>query len=235
MSAPTAPPDATRDRVRSGWASKLDVDVSLFLEPRITLVPRENSKGIFALELQDSVVVLCPASLLPVLSPLSHNELLDMNLLLRILHAYQPKPFGIASIAYAHPGTLRESPAVGMTRVANSQDAQVLFASCTQSERDESGVAGMPNLFVAQSADGGAAAIAGYEAWNADIAQMGVLANPIQRGRGLAFAAASVAAQASLDAGLIPQWRVRIGNQSSYRLGQRLGFYEMGRQLAIDL
>lgn len=232
----TRPPtDVTFDRVRRGWAAKLSVDVSALTVPGITLVSKESSKSVVALELQNSVVVLCPPSLVPILSPLSQSELLDMALLLRILDEYRPDPVGTATIAYADIGALRESSDTNFARVANTHEVNAVMSSCTESEQAESGLANMPVLFAAQSADGEAGAIAGYEAWNANIAQMGVLAAPNLRGQGLAFSAAQEAAHKAIEAGLVPQWRCRIGNQSSYRLGQRLGFHEMGRQLTIDL
>ncbi len=37
------------------------------------------------------------------------------------------------------------------------------------------------------------------------------------------------------DAGLIPQWRAANDNSASIRLGLRLGFVELGRQLSVKV
>lgn len=227
--------DVTLGRVRAGWKTKLSVEISALIKPGITLVPRESYWGMFALELQGSVVVVCHPSLLAVLSPLAHDNLLDMTLLLRILDDHQPDPIGAATIAYTDIGALKDSSGANSARLANAQEVDEVMSSCTESEQDESGLANLSVLFATHSADGEASAIAGYEAWQMDIAQMGVLAIPNQRGNGLAFTAAQAAAHSALAEELVPQWRCRIGNQSSYRLGQRLGFHEVGRQLAIDI
>lgn len=91
----------------------------------------------------------------------------------------------------------------------------------------------MPSLFAVPSDDDRIAAVAGYEPWGGVLAHVGVLVAPAYRGRGLALPVASEATRQALAAGLVPQWRCRLGNEPSARLRDCLGFVLMGRQLTI--
>ncbi|WP_086990709.1 GNAT family N-acetyltransferase [Agrococcus casei] len=64
---------------------------------------------------------------------------------------------------------------------------------------------------------------------------MAVLASPAHRGAGFAYATAAVATQEALGIGLVAQWRSRQGNEASRRLAQRLGFTQLGVQVAVTL
>ncbi|MFJ4338524.1 GNAT family N-acetyltransferase [Streptomyces sp. NPDC088915] len=76
-------------------------------------------------------------------------------------------------------------------------------------------------------------AAAGYRAWPASTAHLGVLTAPDARGRGLARTAASAAVAHALTAGLLPQWRARV--PASRRVAAALGFEERGAQLSFRL
>ena len=227
--------DATLKRIGEGWAEQLRVDSSNFLKPGLSVVTRDGSHSVVAVKFFDSIVVLCPPTLFHALSPLSPANVLDMDLLLQVLEDHQPNPVGLATITYADQGTLEKSINSETAASANAQDLEEILMSCPRNEQDESGVARLEFLFAAACEDGSTGAVAGYEVWNGDIAQFGVLTKPSHRGQGLATIAAHAAAKAALDAGLIPQWRCRVGNVSSYRLSQKLGFHDAGFQLAIDV
>jgi RimJ/RimL family protein N-acetyltransferase len=78
-------------------------------------------------------------------------------------------------------------------------------------------------------------AVAGYHCWHSTIAHLGVVAAALQRGRGYASSAATAAVCAAIDAGLVAQWRCRVGNPASLRLADRLGFTRVGMQSAVAL
>jgi len=227
--------NATNDQVKVGWAERLQLPTSTFNLSDISLVPKDGSKDLVVVQVQDSAVAVCPPALIPFLSPLSQIELLDLETLLQIPIDFQPNPNGIATIGYSDAATISDSSVSNHVRVACADQVVELLSSCVPEEQEESGIGTMPHLFGAQSDDGKTGAIAGYEVRNSKIAHMGILTMPSHRGKGFAFSAALAAAQAALETGLIPQWRCRIGNESSYRLSQQLGFHELGRQLAIDL
>lgn len=226
---------ATISQIEAGWANRLAVPISALHVSGITFASKVDSKGLVVLELQDSVVAVCPPPLIPILSPLSQIELLDLEVLLQILIEFQPNPIGIATISYVDSATLSEISNSYNAHTSNSNEVEVVLSSCSPDEQVESGISTMPFLFSAKTEDGSIGASAGYEIWNSKIAQMGVLAMPNYRGTGLAFAAAHAAAHGALKSELVPQWRCRIGNKNSYRLSQQLGFQSFGRQLAIDL
>ena len=223
----------TIERIRSGWATKVKVSPNVLSHLGKTVVPRDGFLSVVALQLQESVVVICPPALEPLLSRLSGIELLDMSTLLRVLAMFSPDPVGTATIAYADSNTLVSGAGVGVAHLASSKEVMEVMSGCTQDEQDESGLAQMPVQYALQSSDGSTTALSGYEAWNNDIAQLGVLTAPQKRGQGFGFTVAMAAASAAMDADLIPQWRSRIDNDPSQRLGHRLGFVHLGHQLAL--
>ena len=223
----------TIERIESGWATKLKVSPNALSHRGKTVVPRDGFLSVVALQLQASVVVICPPTLVPLLSRLSGIELLDMSTLLRILKRFSPDPIGTATIAYADSNTLASGAGVGVAHLATAKEVMEVMSGCTQDEQDESGLEQMPFRFAVQSRDGSTAALSGYEPWNRDIAQLGVLTAPQKRGQGFGFTVAVAAASAAMDADLIPQWRSRIDNEPSQRLGHRLGFVHLGHQLAL--
>ena len=227
--------DVTLDQAREGWAGRLEVDLASFENSGLTLISREGSYGITTLKFFDSIVAICQPALLPILSPLSPGDLLNMSLLLKSLNGHVANPIGIASISYTDSATLKEPPHFGVAHEGNSQEVELILSGCTKDEQEESGVATMPFIFIADSVVEKPGAVASYEIWNGKIAQLGVLTKPEHRGQGLASSAAHAAAKAALATGLIPQWRCQIGNVSSYRLSQKLGFHQVGLQLAIGV
>lgn len=227
--------DVSLQQVRGGWADRLDVDLSSLENSGLTLIPRESSYGVTALKFFDSIVAICHPTLLSKLSPLTSVDFLNMPLLLKSLKGHKVNPIGIASIAYADSQTLKESSHIGIAHEGNVQEVDSILSTCAEVEQEESGVATMPAIFVAEATTGKPGAVAGYEIWNDKIAQLGVLTKPEYRGQGLASLAAHTASQNALNLSLIPQWRCQVGNSKSSRLSQKLGFHVVGLQLAIDV
>ena len=232
---PSALLDVSLQQIRAGWVDKLEIKPSNLERANFTLIPRESSYGITALKFFDSIVAICQPTLLPILSPLSPDDFFDLPLLLKCLSAYKMNPIGIASISYADSGTLTKSAHLAAVHEGNLKEVEAILSACDESEQEESGVATMPVIFIAESTTRKPGAVASYEIWNDKIAQLGVLAKPEYRGQGLASSAVETAAQNALSLSLIPQWRCRIGNANSERLSQRLGFQKVGLQLAIDV
>ncbi len=67
--------------------------------------------------------------------------------------------------------------------------------------------------------------------WGTTIGHIGVFTAPTARRRGLAAVVGSAAANYCVEAGLVPQWRSRIGNVASACAADRLGFVPAGRQI----
>ena len=71
-------------------------------------------------------------------------------------------------------------------------------------------------------------AVAGYENWSGQIAQLQVFCHPGYRRRGFAAEALKAAISAALADNLLPQYRARDGNAASLALATRVGFVEYG-------
>jgi GNAT superfamily N-acetyltransferase len=84
-------------------------------------------------------------------------------------------------------------------------------------------------------ADGGLAAVAGYEVWGGRLAHIAVVTHPRQRGRGHGAAAVSALVRSALGAGLVPQYRTLEANRSSAAIARRLGFVPYAVSLAVRL
>ncbi len=236
MSQRLCPP--TRAAIRSGWSWKLEVPADLLGLPGVHLLERGSATAVVVLELERTVVVLAPPSATAALARLDATQLLDISGLLASLAHLTPRAIGTASLAYAEAvegAGAGRGPAEAEAEPAGVAEAEALLSECAPAERDESGLVGMPFRFVCRSADGRPVALSGYEAWGGSIAQLGVLTRATDRRQGMAQRVAVAAARSALGGALVPQWRCRLGNDASARLGRRLGFAPYGRQLAVDL
>ena len=227
--------DSTIMRVRAGWAARMQCSPDVLRSTNMIVVPRQGSRTVIALNLLGSVVVTCPPILEPLLSPLSSAEVMDMTVLLHILARFNPDPFGTATISYTDSGTFANGAEISTVHSSNIEEFDEVMGGATQSEQEECGLTEMLFRFTVQSDDGRPAAIAGYEVWNSDLAQVGVLTSAEKRGQGYGFIVSAAAASAAINADLIPQWRCRIDNEPSQRLGRQLGFLPLGRQLGLAL
>jgi RimJ/RimL family protein N-acetyltransferase len=71
-------------------------------------------------------------------------------------------------------------------------------------------------------------AVAGYERWSGQVAQLQVFCDPAYRRRGLAAEPLKAAISEALADNLLPQYRARDGNAASLALANRVGFVEYG-------
>lgn len=220
-------------RVRRCWAERLSVPVDVFATEGPDFFVRDTATAVVVVALGDACVVLGPPEAMRQLGDLERNALLDTDTLTSRLAALDPTPIGSASLSYleASPAT---SPAT-LTTPADASMVATLQSRVSSDEWDESGLATMPRRWVALTVDGDPAALAGFEPWGADLAHVGVVADPGQRGRGYAAAAVCAALRAAVDDGLVAQWRCRVGNTASERLATRLGFTLVGYQAAVAL
>lgn len=225
---------ATEAIVRRVWASRLGVPLATLGAPGFVFVTRSDTTAVVAVKLGQTVVVTGPHAALAKLELLEPERMLDMSTLLMALDGHAPKPLGSASLAYADGGTVTF---VGSddVRAASEADAEEVLSACSRDEREESGLDDMGVRLVAPGQDGAPAVLAGYEPWSDAIAHMGVAVRPAHRRHGLAQVAAATAAHHAIVAGLVPQWRCRLDNMSSARLRDRLGFVELGIQLALEV
>ena len=115
---------------------------------------------------------------------------------------------------------------------AGAAELSELIGAVAPGEADESGVAGLQRAAVIRK-DGRVIAAAGWVPWPARTAHLCVLTAADARGRGLATRAAAAATADALAAGMLPQWRARIG--ASQRVAAKLGYRVLGGQLSLHL
>ena len=220
-------------RVHLGWARQLSVPVEALTSPEPRFFARETATAVVVVGMSESCVVVGPPAVIAQLDGLDKSVLLDASSLASRLGPFQPRPIGTASLSYrdARPVERTAVP----TEPADPAMVENLRGSVLADEWDESGLSAMARVWAALTSDSRLAALAGYESWGADIAQMGVAADPAERGRGYAAAAAGEAMGAALNDGLVAQWRCRVGNTASERLAVCLGFTRLGQQTAVAL
>jgi len=94
-------------------------------------------------------------------------------------------------------------------------------------EWEEAGIGPDSRVFGLR-AEGHIVAVAGYERWPGEIAQLQVFCHPGYRRRGLAAKSLTAAISHALADNLLPQYRARDGNAASLALAKRVGFVEYG-------
>lgn len=129
--------------------------------------------------------------------------------------------------ASASRGRIRELGPADQTALAALRDV-------APDEWNEAGFGAGSRLF-GQAADGVILAVAGYETWLPDLAQLQVLCHPDHRRRGMATGVLNAVIEHALGARLLPQYRARDGNVASRGLAARLGFVEYGWMATIYL
>lgn len=141
---------------------------------------------------------------------------------------------GPATLAFLAPGDFTApAPGTPVERLPGGDAGLLeLFARTDPAELDESGVAGLPELWALRRG-GRVVAVAGYARWPGEVAHVCVLTADGHRGRGHAQAVSAAAVAAALAAGLLPQWRARP--VESRRVARALGFRELGGQLSLQL
>jgi RimJ/RimL family protein N-acetyltransferase len=76
-------------------------------------------------------------------------------------------------------------------------------------------------------------AVAALQVWDDTIGHFSVFTRAADRGHGLAAQVVSPVIAASLDLGVVPQWRALLRNVASQRVADKLGFVPLGRQMFV--
>jgi GNAT superfamily N-acetyltransferase len=136
---------------------------------------------------------------------------------------------GPAQLAY-----LSELPAATDDAIEWTDEAGLsqLVDAVPSDDADESGIPGLQRAVVIRQG-GRTVAAAGWAPWPAQVAHLCVLSHPAVRGRGLASRVAAAATADALAAGMLPQWRARVG--PSQRIAATLGYRVLGEQLSLRL
>jgi RimJ/RimL family protein N-acetyltransferase len=216
------------------WASRLRVPLSCLESTGLHYVSREDSTWVAVVELEGSQVISAPPFAIPLLRRLDLRDLLDLKFLVSVLSDFSPSPVGSALLLYDEMAA-RKPITDQSIRVATTERVDRFLVRCEASEVAESGLREMRTVFDEVDSSGDSVAIAGYETWSETVAQLGVLVDPLQRGRGIGRRVANAAIDDAHSKSLIPQWRVRVDNVPSVRLAAQLGFTQLGSQLALEI
>lgn len=143
---------------------------------------------------------------------------------------------GAAHLAYADRMTFRPRPS-GRVVVVGADDPRFsrLRADADPEEWGESFGQDERAHCVGIVHDDALVSIAGYRLWDDALAHVAVFTAAAQRARGLSTEVASAAIAHALEAGLVPQWRARVGNTASIRVAEKLGLVTLGTQLFARL
>lgn len=115
---------------------------------------------------------------------------------------------------------------------ADQAQLSELTGAVAPDEADESGLPGLHRAAVVRQ-DGHVVAAAGWAPWPARTAHLCVLTAAGVRGHGHGTRVAAAATADALAAGMLPQWRARIG--ASRRVAAKLGYQVLGEQLSLRL
>jgi GNAT superfamily N-acetyltransferase len=226
--------DSTKAEIRAMWATRLNVPLTYLERVGRNYVERDDSTWVVIVELDDSQITIAPSFVTALLSRIPTDQLFDLAIITTTLVQFSPQPIGSALLLYPvmearNPVTEKSS------QIATIEQVDRLLARCLTSEADESGLRDMETRFEEVDLSGAPIAVAGYEVWSGTVAQLGVLVDPLQRGRGVGRRVANLAIDDARSRGLIPQWRVRVDNASSVSLAEQLGFTRLGRQVALEI
>lgn len=200
----------------------------------VSMVERPGFSAAVILDIGGSLLVAGPREAIALLRRLSGQQLVHADVAESALHSLRPRLIGKALLAYADDSTFTPAPAAHEVRHADLGAVERAVSHCEAEERDESGLLGMSAWFVAEE-EGVPVAAAGYERWPQSVAHCGVAVGAEHRGRGLGQSVASAAVGHALREHAAAQWRSRDTNAASIRLGERLGFVQVGSQTAFDL
>lgn len=117
----------------------------------------------------------------------------------------------------------------------DARDLAELRRRCPPDDTIDATPAAGDRVFVLLDDDHRPLSAAGYGEMHGILADVVALTVPEHRRLGLAATVATLATHDALDAGLVPQWRVRRDNLAGRGLAAALGYEECGSHLTVQL
>lgn len=216
------------------WEERLGAPMGTLGTSGVSFVAWPGHDAAVVLDLGGSLLVAGPEEAITRLRRLPRKHLVDSDAVVSALSRLRPRIIGRALLGYADQWTFTPAPDAHGVRPADLGTVGRVFSQCDAADPDESGLADMSAWFVAEE-DGVPVAAAGYEEWPQGIAHCGVAVGGEHRGRGVGRSVASAAVGHALAEHAVVQWRSRDSTMASTRLGERLGFVQLGTQTAFDL
>lgn len=232
----------TRAIVALSWAREFSVPDSALQPDRAPVslfVPSLGTDRVQVLRLGDHRVIRAPEGILPLLRGAADRHFVDDRALLGLLHASGLAPsvrsLGVDALTYL------DAPfeIVDSEHVTVSGDVEDLAELRENSPRDDAASTELGGwdqccvLFSDTRSD--PVAGAGYWAPGGLLADTTVLTHPELRGHGLGRYAAALAVDDALGEGLIPQARIKEGQDAASALATSLGFERLGSLMSLQL
>jgi GNAT superfamily N-acetyltransferase len=232
------------ERVDAYWASFFGCRIEAMRAARTLVLPHvglEDYAGVFLLRRGPACLVSVPApavaELTQRLAALPPEIVFDATFLSETFSKRVDRIIGPAWYGCAD-GERFQPPSDRQGRLLESGDADAfrcLVEACGETEREHSSMAfDRPPLFGC-FLDGRLVAVAGYQVWDGELANIGVLTHPAHRGRGYGRAVVSSIAAEAHRRGLVPHYRALLTNEASIAVARALGFQEYAASLAVRL
>jgi hypothetical protein len=192
----------------------------------------EAADQVMVVRLWADTVVVGPGWLHDRTRTLDPAGLADEHELLRRCDGHPVRLIGQATLAYTDSYVKLDD----LAEIPVADDAPSvarLEGACPPDDVTEVGLSTMERVFVTLDDRDQPTAGAGYDEWVHILGHVGVLTPPELRRSGFGTRAAALAVNDALDAGLVPQWRARVGNEPSRRAAARLGLREVGSQTTL--
>jgi RimJ/RimL family protein N-acetyltransferase len=231
---PSSLSTATLRTVERLWEERLRAQEGALSSSQVSFVEWPGFTAAVIVDNGGSVLVAGPAEAIGRLHGHPRHELVDAGAAESALVDLRPRLIGQALLGYADESTLTRAPAAWPVRQADLGAVEQAISHCDPEDRDESGLSEMNIWFVAED-EGVPVAAAGFEQWPQGVAHCGVTVGTEHRGRGIGHAVATEAVEHALVEHAVAQWRSRDTNVASTRLGERLGFVQVGTQTAFEL
>lgn len=165
---------AALERIVSAWASVIGADRAGIREDDWVFVERADFDSVVVVRIGRYRLAAAPAGTMDIIRDAPRELLLDAEALARILPV-GAAPIGTADLLFAeHPPHLRGAG----SRETSSTDVITMRDSVSDMEWQESGVAETDRMWTAANPAGQPAAIAGYDIWRSELAQLAVIADP---------------------------------------------------------
>lgn len=223
--------------VRLAWTRGFGLpDESLSRAGSPHLVPDDDAAAVRLIRLWDASVLTGPPSILARIDTSAAVGGEDLTAattaLARAVGATRPPTTELLGYLDAYgDGPGGEEPLISH----DDHDAHALTRRCPPDDVNEAAIDGLERNFTVLDDAHTGQATAGYATWQGLLADVRVLSAPPSRRRGLATAAARIAAHDALDDGLVPQARIHPDNHGARRLALRLGFVVCGRVTRVPL
>ena len=232
----------TRAIIALAWAREFSVPDTALQPDRegaSFFVPSPGSNRVEVLRLGEHQVVRAPADILPLLSDDPQARFLDDRSLLGLLRtsglAPSVRSLGIDALTYLDsPFEIVDSEAITVS--TDVDDLAELRENSPHDDAASTTLDGCDQCFVLFS-DAGSDPVAGAGYWAPGglLAETTVLTHPGLRRHGLGRYAAALAVDDALSEGLIPQARIREGQDGAGALAASLGFERLGSLLTLKL